>query len=299
MKLKWEHQIEKEVGFNSSFYPKFLSHGENIYIIHNAGEAFRPEFREIGVKPNHYIEYIMCNEFNPIRGFVNSYLFTIPKDNNMVFGGSWKCCISDNRIFIDTQPYEYEGPESASSYYHKVLCLDLTNGDFYEHSECDPVILPRHDYPEEVFANNKYRIYRKSTQSIICEDANTKEVLWRQKTKLSSVGAIYTEHNGKLFFTTARTNGFMYCIDIKNGEILLMHDMYLSSGHYALHNGTVYFGNKEGQITAVSEETFTVIDTVTTTYLTEGLPINIINNHLYTITRNPNGGATAVVCCEL
>ena len=309
MKLKWEHQISgNDTDFNifggSSFYPQFLRRGDNIYILHNAADTFRPEFREKGIKPN---SYVMCNEFNPANGFANHYLFTIPKEKMYTTAAQWNCHFSDDCIIINTKPIEPVNSNgerlAAGSYYRKVLCLNLTNGDFYEYSECNPTeILYNHnrsDFPRKLYSNEKYHVFMKSAQSMICEDVATGDVLWQQKTKLFETGTRAQEVNGKLLFTTTKTNGLMYCINLADGEILLMHDMHLNGGHYTYHNGIIYFGDGKGQITAVSDKTFTVTDTIKTTYLTTGLPINVIDNHLYTITVNPKGGAMAVVCCEL
>lgn len=309
MKLKWEHQISgNDTDFNIfsgySFYPQFLCRGDNIYILHNAADTFRPEFRDKGIESN---RYVMCNEFNPINGFVNHYLFTIPKEKEHTTAKYWNCHFSDNCIIIDTKPHEYLNSNGErlvdSLYYRKVLCLNLTNGDFNEYGECNPIIIPsKHnhpDFPRELYSNEKYHVYMKSAQSMICEDAATGDLLWQQKTKLFETGTRAQEVNGKLLFTTTKTNGLMYCVDLANGEILLMHDMRLNGGQYTYHNGIIYFGNGKGQITAVSDKTFTVTDTIKTTYPTAGLPINVIDNCLYTITQNPNGGAMAVVCCEI
>jgi len=309
MKLKWEHQISGEntnfvILFGSSFYPQFLHRKENVYIIHNAADIYRPEFREKGIKPNHYV---MCNEFNPSNGFVNHYLFAVPKEKNSTFAAYWNCCLSDNCIIVDTKPHEYVNNSgeimAASSYYRKILCLNLTDGGFNEYSECNPIMKPsshnRPDFPRDLYSNGKYHVYMKSANSMICADAVTGDFLWLQKTKLFETGTRAQEVSGKLLFTTTKTNGLMYCINLANGEILLMHDMRLNGGHYTYHGGIIYFGNGKGQIVAVSDETFAVTDTVKTTYPTVGFPINVINNHLYTITVNPKGGAMAVVCCEL
>jgi len=306
MRLKWEHQISGEgtdfgvSGIGSVFYPHFLSHDDNIYIIHNAGNFTRePDGK--GAR------YAMCSEFNQTNGFVNRYFFAIPQENHPTFAAYWDCHFSDTCIMIDTKPYEYVDGSgqiaTASSYYRKVLCLNLTNGDFNEYGECNPIIIPSShncpDFPRNLYSNEKYHVYMKSAQSMICEDVTTGNLLWQQKTKLFETGTRTQEVNGKLLFTTTKTNGLMYCINLTNGEILLMHDMRLNGGHYTYHNGIIYFGNGKGHITAVSDKTFTVTDTIKATYPTAGLPINVIDNHLYTITVNPKGGAMAIACCEL